>query len=145
MDQARLDRILSVVRKESGRLTTARRAVVTALVEGRGHLTAEDLTGLVRRDHPDVHRSTVYRTLDSLEAIGLVDHVHLGHGRAIYHLTDEPHQHLVCESCGAVVEVPDSVFEGLGTDLRRWYGFRIRPNHFAVLGRCELCDTSAGH
>jgi Fe2+ or Zn2+ uptake regulation protein len=69
----------------------------------------------------------------------VVDHVHLGHGRAVYHLTDEPHQHLVCEVCGAVVEVPDATFADLARTLQGHYGFAIRPNHFAVLGRCEDC------
>jgi Fe2+ or Zn2+ uptake regulation protein len=71
--------------------------------------------------------------------MGVVDHVHLGHGRAVYHLADEPHQHLVCEVCGTVIEVPDATFAELAAALRRRYGFTIRPNHFAVLGRCRTC------
>lgn len=138
-DDQRLTRILAMLRSSGGRMTTARRALVTALVAANGHVTADDLAETVQRDHPDVHRSTIYRTLDALEQLGVVDHVHLGHGRAVYHLTDDPHQHLVCEVCGEVTEAPDELFASLSARLRADYGFAIRPNHFAVLGRCRHC------
>ena len=139
MDAARRDRLIALIREQGERVTTARRALVTALVQAKGHVTADDLAVLVQKAQPDVHLSTIYRSLDALERIGVVDHVHLGHGRAVYHLADEPHQHLVCEVCGAVVEVPDATFAELGDNLHRRYGFTIRPNHFAVLGRCRAC------
>lgn len=135
----RRERILAELRQAGGRLTTARLALVDALLEAESHVTAEDLADAVHARHPDVHRSTIYRTLDALERAGVVDHVHLGHGRAVYHLADNPHQHLVCEACGAVIEVPDRLFADLAARLRKGYGFTIRPNHFAVLGRCRGC------
>ncbi len=135
----RTERIVEALRDRGARMTTARRAVVGALVQARRHLTADDLTAIVQQADPDIHISTIYRTLDALERLGVVDHVHLGHGRAIYHLTDDPHQHLVCEACGTVVEVPDSTFADLGALLRQRYAFNIRPSHFAVLGRCANC------
>ena len=138
-DAARFDRILDMLRERGGRVTTARRAIVAALLGSPGHLTADELTAAVQSEQPDVHVSTVYRCLEALEELDVVDHVHLGHGRAVYHLTDEQHQHHVCESCGAVVEVPDALFDDLAARLRADYGFAIRPNHFAVLGRCDAC------
>ncbi|MGH9149084.1 MAG: Fur family transcriptional regulator [Acidimicrobiales bacterium] len=139
MDGERLQPILSRLREGGGRLTTARRAVITALVGAHGHVTADDLVARVQQAHPEAHRSTVYRTLDALERLGVVDHVHLGHGRAVYHLADEPHQHLVCESCGEVVEVSDEIFDDLARTLHKSHGFTIRPHHFAVLGKCRAC------
>jgi Fe2+ or Zn2+ uptake regulation protein len=139
VDTVRRDQLVAMIRERGERVTSARRALVSALVQARGHVTADDLAALVQKAQPDVHLSTIYRSLDALERIGVVDHVHLGHGRAVYHLADEPHQHLVCEVCGAVVEVPDATFAELSDTLRRRYGFTIRPNHFAVLGRCRAC------
>jgi Fe2+ or Zn2+ uptake regulation protein len=81
----------------------------------------------------------VYRTLEALERLGVVVHSHLGHGGGVYHLADERHQHLVCEKCGAVVEVPDAVFAPLARTVRRRYGFTIEPGHFALVGRCAKC------
>jgi Fe2+ or Zn2+ uptake regulation protein len=139
VDTARRDRLVAMIREQGERVTTARRALITALVQARGHVTAEDLAALVQKEQPDVHLSTIYRSLDALERMGVVDHVHLGHGRAVYHLADEPHQHLVCEVCGTVIEVPDATFAELESTLRRRYGFTIRPNHFDLLGRCRAC------
>jgi Fe2+ or Zn2+ uptake regulation protein len=143
VDDGRLERILDQLREAGGRITPARRAIVTALLETTTHATADDLAAAVQRSHPDVHQSTIYRCLDALDELGIVDHVHLGHGRAVYHLADDPHQHLVCEVCGHVLEVPDEVFAALADQLRSDYAFALRPNHFAVLGRCQECAAGA--
>lgn len=135
----RLSSLIAEVKSAGLRATTARRAVVESLASGSGHLSAEDIAEDVKPRYPDIHLSTVYRTLESLESAGIIDHVHLGHGRAIYHLKDDPHQHLVCEICGAVTQVPDDVFKSLEKDLVNEYGFQIRRNHFAVLGSCKHC------
>lgn len=139
MDAARLERILGLFRSRGGRVTTPRRAIIAALLDAPGHVTADELTATVQAAHPDVHTSTIYRCLASLEDLGVVDHVHLGHGRAVYHLADESHQHLVCESCGAVVEVPDAVLGTLAKKLRSQFGFELKPRHFAMAGRCAAC------
>ncbi len=137
----RLDELVGQLRARGVRVTSARRALLAALVDAENHhLDAQDLSAAVQRAVPDVHLSTIYRSLDSLEELGLVDHVHFGHGRAIYHLADEPHQHLLCDVCGAVVEVPDDVFAELTSTVQRAYGFTIRPHHFAVIGRCRACS-----
>ena len=140
----RVEAILGLLRERGGRLTTARRAIITALLGAGGHVTADELAAAVQGAHPDVHLTTIYRCLDALEELGVVDHAHLGHGRAVYHLTDEPHLHLVCDRCGTVVEVPDALFEDLAGRLQAAYGFAIRPRHFAVLGRCQECQEAAG-
>ena len=132
-----------MLRQRGGRVTTARRAIVAALLQSSGHVTADELTATVQAAQPDVHSTTIYRCLEALEELDVVNHVHLGHGRAVYHLTDQPHQHLVCEGCGLVVEVPDEQFAALRADLRDRYAFTIRPNHFAVLGRCERCAATS--
>lgn len=141
-DADRLEHVLGLLRQRGGRVTTARRAIVAALLSSSGHVTADDITVTVQQAHPDVHATTIYRCLDALQELDVVDHVHLGHGRAVYHLADERHQHLVCDRCGVVVEVPDEQFASLRDDLRRHYGFNIRPNHFAVLGRCRACAAA---
>ena len=85
----RLDEILDLLRARGGRITTPRRAIVTALLQSGGHITADELTNQIQADYPDVHLSTIYRCLDTLQELGVIDHVHLGHGRAVFHLADE--------------------------------------------------------
>ncbi len=141
MDDARLGRILEMFRERGGRVTAPRRAIITALLDAGGHVTADELASTVQAAHPDVHTSTIYRCLGSLEELDVVDHVHLGHGRAVYHLADETHQHLVCEECGTVVEVPEAVFSSLATSVRKRFGFTVEARHFAVTGRCASCQA----
>ncbi|MFN2606325.1 MAG: Fur family transcriptional regulator [Acidimicrobiales bacterium] len=140
----RVGTILESLRGQGERITTARRALLTALAEAGGHRSAEELATEVARLHPEVHRATIYRTLETLRRLRVVEHTHLGHGPAVYHLADEVHQHLVCEECGAVVEVPASVFRPLERALERDYGFTVSSRHFAVVGRCHGCVGAAG-
>ena len=141
-DVARYERIVAGIRASHGRITVARRAIIVTLLRAASHVTAEDVAAVVAGDYPDVHLSTVYRTLEALERLGVIDHVHLGHGRAVYHLSDDPHQHLVCEGCAMVIEVPDDTFATLTVQLEGEFGFTIRPHHFALLGRCAFCRGS---
>jgi Fe2+ or Zn2+ uptake regulation protein len=131
--------ILGLLRAQGGRVTTSRRAILETFLGMGGHVTAEMLTAQVQASQPDVHESTVYRFLDDLERLGVVDHVHLGHGAAVYHLAADAHHHLVCDRCGAVVEVPEELFAGLRSRLHEDFGFTLQPRHFAVTGRCRTC------
>jgi Fur family ferric uptake transcriptional regulator len=135
--------VLALVREKGGRITTTRRAIVAALLDADDHhVTAQLLAERVQVGNPDIHASTVYRTLDTLTELGVVEHTHLGHGATVYHLTDRRHQHLVCESCGAITEVPLAVFDPLVEVLRDSYAFRLRPEHVALSGVCANCAGS---
>jgi Fur family ferric uptake transcriptional regulator len=136
MSSATVESVLEQLRGLGSRVTPARRVVIEMLVDADGHLGAEELAALVKRRHPDVHLSTVYRTLDTLEELGIVQHTHLGHGPAVYHV-GVTHQHLVCEECGKVVDVPVELLDDLRASLRRRYGFQLHIGHFALLGRCD--------
>jgi Fur family ferric uptake transcriptional regulator len=137
----RLNRLLALMRTRGLRITLARRALLEQLVTADTHLTADELTDRVCSTAGQVHRATIYRSLDALEDAGIVEHVHLGHGRAVYHLVDNLHHHLVCESCGAVAEAPEGLFAGVQRRLQKTHGFRMRPYHFAAMGLCRNCGT----
>jgi Fe2+ or Zn2+ uptake regulation protein len=134
-----LDTILDELRARGGRVTESRRVIVGTILSSHHHITAENIAARVQADHADIATSTVYRTLALLAELGVVEHVHVGHGAVVYHLAEQRHQHLVCEQCGAVVEVPDAVFASLRRRLARDYGFRVDPRHVALTGRCGDC------
>src|SRR3989337_2182587 len=98
------------LRAQGYRLTPQRQLVLEAVGE-LGHATPDEIVTAVRRTASGVNISTVYRTLELLENLGLVTHTHLGHGAPTYHAaTDDDHVHLVCRMCGSVAEVvPDTV------------------------------------
>src|SRR5487761_426078 len=106
-----VDELVAQLRDGGSRVTTARRLVLTALVKGADHPTAEELQVAARALAPDVHASTVYRNLEELERLGVIVHTHLGHGPATYHLATEAHGHLVCERCGLAVEAPQDLVD----------------------------------
>lgn len=136
----RVEAILALLRSDGGRITTGRRSIVTALLTATDHhLTADDVAAIVQAEHPDVHQSTVYRTLDALEHLGVVNRVNLGQGGAVYHLTDHVHHHLVCESCGAVVEIDEAAMAGLSAELRSRHGVTLSAHNVALSGRCRAC------
>ncbi len=131
---------LALLRERGGRVTSSRVLLLRALFESRGHRTAEELGAEVHAKAPEVHISTIYRNLDDLERMGVVVHAHLGHGPATYHLAAGAHGHFVCEECGAMIEAPDEIFEGLSRSAKSHFDFDINPHHFAVLGRCRACQ-----
>jgi Fur family ferric uptake transcriptional regulator len=134
-----MDEILELLRSDGGRVTPARRAVVQILLDTHAHISAEEIAERVQRDMPDVAPSTVYRTLDVLERLGQVEHVHLGHGPSMYHLAERVHVHLLCRSCGRMIELPDTYLDDLADRLATEHGFALEPRHFALLGRCADC------
>ncbi len=127
------------IRANGGRATVDRRAVLEALVRNADHATAEELAELVRAELPDCNLATVYRTLELLERLGIAFHVHLGHGPSQWHLAEAVHHHLVCDECGAVVEVGDHVFDPLRRRILADTGFVLDPHHFSLSGRCARC------
>ena len=135
----RLEEILDLLRTDGGRITSARRAVVSHLLATEGHVSADDLAAEIQADMPDVSVSTVYRTLDVLERLGQVEHVHLGHGPSLFHLADRRHVHLLCRRCDRVIELPVGYLSDLAERLEVEHRFLLEPRHFALLGTCADC------
>jgi Fur family transcriptional regulator, ferric uptake regulator len=127
------------LRAKGYRLTPQRQLVLGA-VASLGHATPEDIHAEVRRTASSVNISTVYRTLELLEGLGLVTHTHLGHGAPTYHVaTDADHVHLVCRECGQVAETTPDHVRGIVASLAETEGFEVDVTHFAIFGRCRDC------
>ncbi|HEU5003045.1 MAG TPA: transcriptional repressor [Actinomycetota bacterium] len=135
----RVGEILDQLAARGMRRTSARQAILEALVGSEDHVTAEDIATEVHRRFPSVDVSTVYRTLDILEQLGIIEHTHLSHGPAIFHLAEDDHQHLVCERCGRVEEVPPGKLEPLLEAIRTEFDFDVDRRHFALVGLCGEC------
>ena len=126
------------------RLTPQRQLVLEA-VDVLEHATPDDILTEVRKTASSINISTVYRTLDLLEELGLVSHAHLGHGAPTYHLADRHHHlHLVCRDCGSVTEADVDVAEPLVRRLHDRFGFDTDMKHFAIFGRCRTCTAERG-
>lgn len=127
------------LRSRGYRFTPQRQLVLEAVVE-LGHATPEDVHAWVTQRAAGVNISTIYRTLELLEEVGLVSHAHLSHGAPTYHSTSTAaHVHLICRECGKVSEVgPDfvaPVVERLETDK----SFVADVGHLTIFGSCKEC------
>lgn len=121
--------------RELGLRVTPQRTRVLAAVRTLGHATPEQICDTV----PGVDVTTVYRTLELLEQIGLVRHAHLGHGAPSYRPAEDDHIHIVCHTCGAVADADPSLVEPLAAQLLAADGFEVDRAHFTVFGRCQQC------
>jgi Fe2+ or Zn2+ uptake regulation protein len=135
--------IVELLRAQGHRVTAPRRLLIRSLIDAGGHRTADELAADVQRRAPDVHISTIYRNLEELERLGVIEHAHLGHGAATYHLSTAAHGHLVCESCGRIIEIPQRLFQSFVHRVEATYEFTIDPHHFAMVGRCASCRGGA--
>jgi Fur family ferric uptake transcriptional regulator len=136
------DDLVDALRGRALRITKARRAICEVLATTHEeHMSALDILQRARRQAGEgIDQSTVYRTLDVLEDLGYLHHVHLGHGAGVYHLSEESdHQHLVCEQCGTSVEIPLQELAPVLATVTARYGFVAESVHFALVGICEDC------
>ncbi|MBV8932118.1 MAG: transcriptional repressor [Kutzneria sp.] len=122
------------------RMTPQRQLVLDAVRE-LAHATPEQICQHVRRTASTVNITTIYRTLELLERLGLVRHTHLGHGAPFYSADEHEHVHLVCHRCGQVIEVPCTLLDGLGALLDSELGFQLDASHLALSGICRDCGA----
>jgi Fur family ferric uptake transcriptional regulator len=120
-----------------GMRATPQREQVLAAVRRLGHATPEQISeALVAVD-----LTTIYRTLELLEELGLVRHAHLGHGAPSDRPAEDEHIHVVCHRCGAVSDAEPSLVDGLALTLRDELGFVLDRAHFTVFGTCRACAS----
>jgi len=131
-----------VLRARGLRMTAPRQLVLEAVYR-LGHGTPEQIHGEVRQTAAGVNVTTVYRTLELLEELGLVTHTHLSHGPPTYHSADDEHVHLVCRSCGQVSEAPTELLGPLAEHLAADRGFSLDIGHVALFGVCRDCNGKA--
>ncbi|HWF82799.1 MAG TPA: transcriptional repressor [Streptosporangiaceae bacterium] len=131
--------------RASGHRVTPQRQLVLEAVTKLEHATPEEIYAEVKQTAVGVNVSTVYRTLELLEQIGLVKHTHLGHGAHRYHLAaDAQHVHLVCRECEAITQLEPAAVGSLVTALEAEYGFETDVGHLTVFGTCARCRAADG-
>ena len=109
---------------------------------GRLYATPDQVHAKVSEVAAGVNITTVYRTLELLEELGLVTHAHLSHGAPTYHpVSESQHVHLVCQACGGVSELPSTLLSPLAEALDSQHGFLLDIGHVALFGVCAGCGV----
>ena len=134
-----------VLQEKGHRLTPQRMLVIEALHNADGHISAEEIYGQLHSRYPYANISTVYRTLELLKELNLVAETNFGEGRVRYHVAEKGrHHHLVCYSCGKIIDLEDSALYPLKDTLLHDYGFDADLRHLAISGKCGGCRGKKG-
>ena len=137
----RTGNIITSLSERGYRMTPQRMMVLSAIERSNHHISAEEIYAQVVAKYPHLNISTVYRTLELLHKLGLVTETDLGGGRVRYHPADKGHHHhLVCQECGKVIDLDESVLESLKLVLKRDYKFDPEIRHMAFFGTCADCQ-----
>lgn len=137
---------LQLLRSHGLRVTAQRTTLLKALceVEGHQHLTAKDIFGLAAPVLPGLNLATVYRTLEGLHEVGLVDRMVIAHDQVQYSFHDPEHRHghLCCRGCGGVEELDYQTVVQLAQKIRKLNSFQIDREHLSLSGLCSDCQTA---
>jgi Fur family ferric uptake transcriptional regulator len=139
-------RLTSYMEKKGLRSTAQRRLIVDTFFEGASHMTIEDLLNEVRSRDRGIGYATVYRTLKLLAECGVASERRFGDGLSRYELADEAsahHDHLICVSCGKIVEFEEPRIEALQDEIAERYGFSISSHKHEMYGTCADCQKAA--
>lgn len=132
---ADVEAALAVLRRDGGRVSAARRALLEGLFGAGGPVSAERLAAQASLDV-----ASTYRSLEHLEHLGLARHVHLGHGPGLYELvTEGEREYLVCDHCGSVRAVEPDRLDAVREAIRQASGYDARFTHFPIVGLCAPC------
>jgi Fur family transcriptional regulator, ferric uptake regulator len=138
--------ILDELASKGVRLTAQRRALVETIQAANRHLDADSLLELARAREPKIDRATVYRTIELLKKLRLIDELDLMHLEGEKHYyevkTKRDHIHLACFSCGRIEEFINPIFERLKAEITQETGFRIRVTRLEVGGACRACAAA---
>jgi Fur family transcriptional regulator, ferric uptake regulator len=128
--------------RSRGYRVTPQRQLVLEAVARLDHATPEEIAVSVQQTAKGVNISTIYRTLELLNDLGLVAHTHLNHGAPTYHLaSDAGHVHLVCQDCGKIDQASPEAIAPLTAALDDKHGFETNVSHLTVFGRCQDCRS----
>jgi Fe2+ or Zn2+ uptake regulation protein len=137
-----VDEAVEHLRANGLRASAARRLVIEALFAAERPITAETIAAGLEGWLPASDLASVYRNLDTLETVGLVQHFHAGHGPGLYTVAGRDELEFVtCEQCGTIEAVPSEQLDGVRELIHQQLGYRARFSHFPIVGVCEACHA----
>ena len=140
-----MDGAVEALRSQGLRVSAARRLVLESLFAADGPIPAERIADGLAGRLPQSDLASVYRNLETLEAVGLVRHFHLGHGPGLYGLAGAgEREYLVCSSCRAVRTADPGEMEAVRSRIQSDFGYQASFTHFPIVGLCARCAREGG-
>jgi Fur family transcriptional regulator, peroxide stress response regulator len=137
--QQRLDEFEEICRQKGLPITMQRRVILEAVLQRDDHPTAEQIFEAVRDRIPQLSQTTVYRTLDTLLKLGVIRRVHLTGITGRFDGKVVRHHHLVCITCGIVVDIDDDNLDQISLPKQKLHGFEIDDYSVQFSGKCSNC------
>jgi Fur family transcriptional regulator, ferric uptake regulator len=132
--------VLNALRSRGLRVSTARRVVIGTLFDAQRPVGAEEIAAGLDGRRPQLDLASVYRNLETLEQLGIVRHLHVGHRPGRYALTGSgEREYLACERCAELVEVDSRELDDARSEIRERFGYEVRFTHFPIVGTCPDC------
>jgi Fur family ferric uptake transcriptional regulator len=137
-----------ILKMQGFRMTLPRQVILVVLSKSEDHLLAKDIYMKIKKDYPNIGLTTVYRTLDLLVRMGLINKFEFGDGQSRYELAwdyKEHHHHLVCQGCGKIIDYNDFIddevkfFDKIQESLSKKYRFNINSHEVYIYGKCDAC------
>ncbi len=124
------------------KMTPQRQTILDTLLRKGGHLSSEELYAKVKKIDKSIGQATIYRTLKLLNESGLVEPLDFADGVTRYEPSygKEHHDHLICEKCGANLEILDELIETRQEELAKQYGFTLLRHKMYLYGICSKCQ-----
>ena len=122
------------------RMTPQRWAILSIIQASPGHLTPATIFHRAQQILPGLTEATVYRTLDFLNAQGLILAAHIGSGQLVYEFGGHAHHHLICRSCASELEIDHAFLQELYKVFEERTGYRIDSVHTTFFGYCPGCQ-----
>ena len=147
-NEKKIDQLEKILKESKFRMTLPRKVIMELLSKTEEHLLAKDIYLKISKKHPDIGLTTIYRTLDLLVGMGLINKFEFGEGQSRYELAwdfKEHHHHLVCLKCGKITDYNDFIddevkfFNKIQKVLSKKYKFSIDNHEVYFYGKCNLC------
>ena len=133
---------LAALERSGSRLTAARRAVAQLIADQAGHFSAADLVAQARARRLGIGRATIFRTLDVLSEVGVVERIDLPSGEHAYvGCAASHHHHVICSRCGRATEIEDAGLRTLVREVARQTGYRVDEHRLELFGLCASCQA----
>ena len=141
------ERFKTLLKQNGLKVTMQRIAILEALVNRPDkHLTAEEIYECVKIKNPEIGLATVYRTIQLLAELNLIDKLDLGDGYSRYEIghkdcqnSTHHHHHLICLNCGNVLTFQDDLLETLEGSIRKTMNFEVVNHEVKLFGYCQEC------
>lgn len=132
--------LLQQLRSAGYKVTPARQAVLQVMEQEGAHLDPAEILLQAQKIYPAIGRATVYRTLELLTQLNIVRPIYVGEHGPTYIRTEGGHHHLVCSSCGIVIDFDQCVADEMAAELAERFGFQIQSHLLEFYGHCSACQ-----